>query len=462
MFFNAKRPIDRIDMPPQILVRASVALCLLAQLAGCASNARVVNEPLARQAPESGYSFEAFSKQFERDETGFLLAFSGGGTRAAALSYGVLKALNDIVLETQSGPRPLLDSVDVISSVSGGSFTSAYYGLYGRQIFDNFESDFLRKNVQGALINRLVNPFNWFYIADRTEWAINYYDQNVFKGARFSDLHEAGGPLIFINASDIAGGVGFWFTQGHFDLICSDLSDFPVARAVAASSAVPGLFAPVVLQNFDDCPTGKPQLLDQARAAAAQRPELEPEFEGMESYADKEKRPYIHLVDGGITDNLGLRGLYAINQLSGGLGSYFRQRGRVPPRRIVIISVDASTEREYEMNRYHRVPPAREVISAMTAVQLHRYNAATLGLIERTLQDWREELSAEGRQLETYFIRIDLERVTDPQKRDFLNHIPTSFSLTDEQVDVLIETGGSLLRNNPEFRRLAVDAGLAL
>jgi len=114
------------------------------------------------------------------------------------------------------------------------------------------------------------------------------------------------------------------------------------------------------------------------------------------------------------------------------------------------------------MNRSHRVPPITEVISAMTTVQLRRYNAATLDLIERTLRDWREELSAEREPLETYFIRMDLEQVTDPQKRDFLNRIPTSFSLTDEQVDVLIETGGSLLRNNPEFRRLAVDAGLTL
>jgi len=462
LLFNGKRLIDNIGKLRQILVRASLALCLLAQLAGCASNAKVVNEPLARQAPESSYSFKAFSEQFERGETSFLLAFSGGGTRAAALSYGVLKALNEIVVETQSGPRPLIDSVDIISSVSGGSFTAAYYGLYGRQIFDNFESAFLRKNVQGALIDRLANPFNWFYIADRTEWAINYYDKKVFNGARFSDLHVAGAPLIFINASDIAGGVDFWFTQEHFDLLCSDLSSFPVARAVAASSAVPGLFAPVVLRNFEDCPTVNRQLVEQARAAVAQRPQLELEFEGLESYADKERRLYIHLVDGGITDNLGLRGIYAINQLSGGLASRLKQSDIVPPRRIIVLSVDASTEPEYEMSRSKQVPPITKVISAISGVQLHRYNAATVSLMERALREWRDEFSAEGHTPETYYIRLDLGQETDPQKRDFLNRIPTSFSLTDEQVDVLIETGGALLRSNPEFRRLAVDAGLTL
>ena len=82
--------------------------------------------------------------------------------------------------------------------------------------------------------------------------------------------------------------------------------------------------------------------------------------------------------------------------------------------------------------------------------------------MERALREWRDEFSAEGHTPETYYIRLDLGQETDPQKRDFLNRIPTSFSLTDEQVDVLIETGGALLRSNPEFRRLAVDAGLTL
>ncbi len=55
--------------------------------------------------------------------------------------------------------QSLLHEVDVISSVSGGSFTSAYYGLRGDRIFDEFEERFLRKNVEGALLGRVFNPF---------------------------------------------------------------------------------------------------------------------------------------------------------------------------------------------------------------------------------------------------------------------------------------------------------------
>lgn len=65
-----------------------------------------------------------------------MLAFSGGGTRAEALAYGVLEELRDTEVLIDGKPRRLLDEIDLISSVSGGSFTSAYYGLHGDRIFE--------------------------------------------------------------------------------------------------------------------------------------------------------------------------------------------------------------------------------------------------------------------------------------------------------------------------------------
>ena len=87
--------------------------------------------------------------------------------------------------------RPLLDEVDIISSVSGGSFTAAYYGLFGDRIFDDYQDVFLSKNVQKVLINGLLNPVNWFRFMsqgfDRTEMAIDYYDRQIFEGGTFGD-----------------------------------------------------------------------------------------------------------------------------------------------------------------------------------------------------------------------------------------------------------------------------------
>ena len=98
------------------------------------------------------------------------------------------------------------DEVHTISSVSGGSFTSAYYGLHGDGIFDDYEEVFLRQNVEGALIRRLFNPLQWFSSNGRTEMAVNYYDKTVFKGATFADLRKQDGPMIVINASDLGYG----------------------------------------------------------------------------------------------------------------------------------------------------------------------------------------------------------------------------------------------------------------
>ncbi len=94
-----------------------------------------------------------------------MLAFSGGGTRAAALSYSVLEELK----KTQSGRRdsqhPLLDDVGLISSVSGGSFTAAYYALWGDRIFSDFEPQFLKKDVQTDLLLRVLAPWNLVRLA---------------------------------------------------------------------------------------------------------------------------------------------------------------------------------------------------------------------------------------------------------------------------------------------------------
>ena len=55
----------------------------------------------------------------------------------------------------------MLDEVDVITGVSGGSFTALAYGLYGEKLFNQYEARFLKRNVQGELMARFLNPLNW-------------------------------------------------------------------------------------------------------------------------------------------------------------------------------------------------------------------------------------------------------------------------------------------------------------
>ena len=93
----------------------------------------------------------------------FALAFSGGGTRAAAFSYGVLEFLRRTEITTANGERVrLLDAVGVITGVSGGSFTALAYGLYGDKLFADYEQRFLKRDVQGEIIVRELSiPLNW-------------------------------------------------------------------------------------------------------------------------------------------------------------------------------------------------------------------------------------------------------------------------------------------------------------
>jgi NTE family protein len=426
-------------------------------LSGCASYGVIKNEPLNAAGGVESYSYQFFAEKWRSGDIELMLAFSGGGTRAAAFSYGVLKELRDtgVVIEGRSGR--LLDEVDYISSVSGGSFTAAYYGLYGDKIFDDFETVFLRRDVQGALVRAAFNPLQWFKKTGRTEAAIAYYEKNVFRGATFADMKRKGGPLIFINASDLGYGVRFSFVQEYFDLLCSDLSSYPVARAVTASSAVPILFKPVVVENYQDCKETMPEWLVAAEKRASENPELAQTVDEAKSYFKKEKRQYAHFVDGGITDNLGLRMLYDVIEIEGGPKAIHQWLDLKPPRQFVAIVVNAATDPQPEMDKSTKHPSLRETIKAVSNIQIHRYNTATLELMKESVNRWAKELSTPERAVTPYFIRISFKDIQDANSRAFFNQIPTTFSLSDEQVDRLIAAGRELLRNNAGFQQFLSD-----
>ena len=426
-------------------------------LSGCASYGVIDNEPSAKPGVSDSYSIRSDGGGRGSGDVALILAFSGGGTRAAALAYGVLEEMRDTDVLVEGRRRRLIDEIDVVSSVSGGSFTSAYYGLYGDQIFEDFEAVFLKRDVQGQLIRGLFNPLQWFSSTGRTEMAVKFYEEAVFHGATFADLKRLDGPLIFINASDLGYGVRFTFIQEYFNLLCSDIDSFPVARAVTASSAVPVLFNPVVVENYRDCKTTKPEWLVAAEKRSVGNPQLAQVVGGLASYYKKEGRQYAHFVDGGITDNLGLRAIYEILEVAGGAKLFAKEFDREPPRRFVIISVNASTDPEPEMDSSKKQPSLEETVGAVTDVQLHRYNAATLELMDKSVTRWARELSMPGRPVQPHFVQVSFRDIKQPETLQFLNRVPTSFSLTDEQVDRLIAAGRDLLRNNPDYQRLVGD-----
>ncbi|MDG3087048.1 patatin-like phospholipase family protein [Vibrio hannami] len=433
------------------MIKGIIALGVLAVVLSTPA-AAADNHSYKERQHGSAYSIRNFMSRNHDNEYEIIIAMSGGGTRAAAFAYGVLKALRAETLP-EKNHQSLLDEVDVISSVSGGSFTAAYYGLYGNKIFSDFEPDFLYTDVESELYSVLLKPSSWFSKSGRTGEAIEYYQERLFGEATFADIQKAGGPLIIINATDLGNRVRFSFLQEFFDPLCSNLSTYPVANAVAASAAVPVVFNPVVLENYDTCDNSTNRFLESSDKEISKVSEST--WRGLVGYRDKENKKYVHLVDGGISDNLGLLSLYDTAEIGGGHEKFIQRGGNKIPKHYIIISIDASVSPERTINLSPDEPSITDTVSAMSEVQFFRYNTSTRQLIE----DWVDEyvkLAAERNiEIEPYIININFSpmAIIDEKRRKFLNNIPTDLTLEKEQVDIAIEEGFVQLQNHPDFLR---------
>jgi NTE family protein len=233
-----------------------------------------------------------------KDDNNFIgVAISGGGSRASVFSAAVLFELQRY---------GLLQQVDVLSSVSGGSFTAAYYVLSCNDPLSTpptiegsprprWDPDVVFPKLQKHLIAKWVrNSFwivhmlrYWFTYYDRTDvmaWIVadTLYDTSWFKGRgfHFKDLNPQR-PYLIINATNNTEHTGgtkvFCFTKEYFDKLQSSIDYYPIAHAVMASAAFPAVFQSVTLKD----------------------------------YSQKEDW-YVHLIDGGASDNLGITALEKI------------------------------------------------------------------------------------------------------------------------------------------------------
>lgn len=420
-----------------------VLLLISTLLFACSNVSPIMNQPSI--APTES---DTVTVSDTDDDTLVILTFSGGGTRAAAFSYGVLKGLQAISLTDGNG-KTLLDEVDVISGVSGGSFTAAYYGLFGKHIFRDYENAFLKRPVQSELINKwLLAPQNWNRLGsavfNRSDLAAEYYDSNFFANKTFADMR-ADMPKIIINATDISTGALFSFTPENMRWICSDLASYPVSRAVAASSAVPGVFSPITLENYRGCEVNEQWKADKNIA----------------KFLDKDNYPYLHLLDGGISDNLGIRGiLRIIRQENYHLSQLLRKYGLNKVKNIAFIVVNASDEIPPGIAQSAEEPSAADTIGAVTTIQSRRYNHETLNRLNEQIVTWqKQQTQCKNKKRNTktpcqaiqfHVIELDFEQLPKTLA-DEVSLYETSLELASDKVDTLISSGQYLLRNNAQF-----------
>lgn len=251
------------------------------------------------------------------------LALSGGGARAMAFHLGCLRALHDL---------GILDRVQVLSTVSGGSIIGALFATNDGP-FSGFEkrvrstlargiawptirAAFLTSEGAKALICwTLVGSANLVFVAltrllrfgslflpagsrlcrQRENWHLPFrrfasrttvfrraVDNELFKGKRLRDL-QGRRPLLIINAVALRTGSAFYFTpneSGSWRFGRLAQPDISLAHAVTASAAYP-IFLPALDEELP--------------------------FDKRDGSRRSER---VTLTDGGVYDNLGLAPLW--------------------------------------------------------------------------------------------------------------------------------------------------------
>jgi NTE family protein len=448
-----------------VLARASGIWLLMLLAAFAGGCAHWPATPRLAQVGAPGYRPAEAPRAGRSEDMLVILALSGGGMRAAALGYGVLEELRRTEVTVNGVTRRLLDEVDVISAVSGGTFPATYYALRGENAFAEFETRVLARNFEAELARRIIlNPANWFRLASGTfgksDLFAELYGETVFDHATFADLKRAGGPFVIINGTDVATGARFSFTQDQFDAICADLLPVALGRAVATSTALPPLLTPITFENRGGT-CGRTAPAWQAAAEAAAGLSETPgrallRARALQAYADP-ARPYIHIFDGGLSENFGLAELLRAFEIL-----------RVDPdetvlpalrraRTVVVIAVNALRFPDVDWDRSPAPPDTDTLIDQMWSIPVDRITLDGVEQVREKLAAWKSAAPPGGPERRAYLAQVTFANLTDAAERDYFKRVETRLRLPREQVDKLREAGGRLLREAPAFQRLLAD-----
>lgn len=452
------------------MLKRAALLVLALLLSACSSLKPWINEPLAGEGPLT------MRLDAGRDPSLLMaVTLSGGGARAAAFGYGVLSELRDTEFAWDGQAQNLLDATDVISGVSGGSIIAAYYAAYGVAGLPHFERDFLRQDFQQSLINLALLPANMVELSSpwfgRTHLLARRLDA-LYGGATFGDLQKRPRqPQLIVTATDLSRGGGFEFTWDQFTQICSDLRSVPLSFAVAASSAVPLLLSPVTLNNYaSECPP-RPQPAHEPVAGADPYTSYRARMfrAHARSYQDADKRPFIHLVDGGLSDNLGVQRLLDRTLADGGLRASMQELGVAPGsvRKLVLIVVNSERDPDEDIDHQDTIPSTWQVVDQLLFGAGARATLETQEFLKDVTSQWRAELARAGQggsdafapEAEIHVVQVNLRDVPDKSLRRLLLKVPTAFTIAPDDVTQLIGAGRQVLRQSPDYQALLRSLG---
>ncbi len=422
-----------------------IGLLTLIAVAGCKS---VQNEALnggkvpleTRKLNATRAVTRPSSESPDADGTFVGVAISGGGSRSANFSAAMLFELQRV---------GLLQKVDYISSVSGGSLTAAYYCTRREEWNPETAQKQLTHNFAADAWWQLFLPWNFwamiFSDVDRTDLLARTIEYNLFtrdgKSMTFDDLLPDR-PRLLINSTDLQSGDRFVFCNETFDELNSDLKRYPIAYAVAASSSVPVVLHPVTLRDYS---TTFPQ--------------------------------YRHLIDGGITDNLGVRTLVDIYRHHIWAARVAHKPDPYPNGAIFLV-IDARTKFDSKISEKSDigiVESLRAGAGLTSSVLIERASAATLsdiiidnitdnvtagevrGLIKSMSQTGYLELNDRFNH-KVAVVHLALSRVAELNNLPFtsfwasVNRIATYFSIEPSEAYQLYQSAELLVRQKFQDR----------
>jgi NTE family protein len=281
-------------------------------------------------------------------------------------------------------------------------------------------------------------------------------------------------PYTILNSTEMDIGSQFTWVQEQFDTICSDLSQVKVARAAAASSAFPGLLTPMTLRNY----TGKCAYQPGTWVETAGNDFLtNPRrfyFRSQYLAISNPERPYLHLMDGGIADNIGLRGpahavvsndtLQMADTKPYNGFSVMRLVNLRKIKRVVVIVVNAKTENQLKLDKSERTPSPVQTISTTSNTPMSNYSFDTVTLMQNELQQQTDDATAAREagirdfpSAEHYFVQVSFDAIADPKVRQVFNSMGTNFHLPVSDIDKLIGIAGTLLDESPVYQQLVKD-----
>ena len=460
-------------------------LCVLLA-AGCAGT-HIENTPLAAGAdnPERRSIDPAGSGR-----PVILMTFSGGGSRAAALAEAVLREMSLTRYAAADGPHAPTEDIGLISSVSGGSVTAAWFGLHRSPghwdgDLDALRRDFLTQDNMAALELDAVDPITWLGLVTgritRIEAEEALFDARLFHGATLAALDRPGQPFIVLNATDMAGGEPFAMVPRRFDDVCSKHDALPVATAVAASAAFPILLTPVAFRDFSEGCQGRlrPGKWIEIDLSNPYTPYLNlAEYKDARYSNDLRHGPgtyrrieYLYFLDGGLADNLGVQSLRAALLAPYDDARVLRAINEGKVRRLVVIVVNARSD---PPNKLYQEPQQRGLVGqirAVTSVPIDANTANSQTALTALLGQLAQAAAGSGTGagfggMQVYGVTVDYDQIpadTPAHRalREAAKDVPTSWTLTEPQLRATETAGRFLLRRDPCWRALLADLGAA-